>query len=126
LDLDDITLIRCRLKTLDDNIGIGYISFGNLKFILDYTQDIYDNLEYDDALVSKAAYIFRNLVIAHIFPDGNKRTAFVALLTFLRKNRRSLNITQQEGFTHTLRVYSNSLSDKDIILWMRNKLITIG
>jgi hypothetical protein len=58
LDLDDITFIRSRLKTLDDNIGVGYISLGNLKFILDHTQNIYDNLEFDDALISKAAYFF--------------------------------------------------------------------
>jgi death on curing protein len=124
LDLDDINLIRYRLKTLDNNIGEDYISFGNLTFILYNIQNIYDNLEFEDALVSKAAYLFQNLIIAHIFPDGNKRTAFVALLTFLRKNRRSLNITQQEGFTYTLNVYNNSLPLEDIISWIRHKLIT--
>ncbi|WP_347979971.1 type II toxin-antitoxin system death-on-curing family toxin [Limosilactobacillus allomucosae] len=45
----------------------------------------------------KAAYIMQKITKKHIFADGNKRTAFLATLLFLRKNGYLVKFTTDEG-----------------------------
>lgn len=45
----------------------------------------------------KAAYIMQKITKKHIFADGNKRTAYLTTLLFLRKNGYKLNFTADEG-----------------------------
>lgn len=45
----------------------------------------------------KAAYIMQKITKKHIFADGNKRTAYLSTLLFLKKNGYKLNFTADEG-----------------------------
>lgn len=45
----------------------------------------------------KAAYIMQKITKKHIFADGNKRTAYLTTLLFLKKNGYKLNFTADEG-----------------------------
>lgn len=45
----------------------------------------------------KAAYIMQKITKKHIFVDGNKRTAFLATLLFLKKNGYETHLTTDEG-----------------------------
>lgn len=45
----------------------------------------------------KAAYIMQKITKNHIFVDGNKRTAFLATLLFLKKNGYETHLTADEG-----------------------------
>lgn len=45
----------------------------------------------------KAAYLMQKITKKHIFFDGNKRTAFVSTLLFLKKNGYQLRLTADEG-----------------------------
>lgn len=45
----------------------------------------------------KAAYIVQKITKKHIFVDGNKRTAYLCLLLFLKKNGWQLHLTADEG-----------------------------
>lgn len=45
----------------------------------------------------KAAYIMQKITKKHIFVDGNKRTAFLATLLFLKKNGYETHLTADEG-----------------------------
>lgn len=40
----------------------------------------------------KAAYLLRELVTAHIFNDGNHRTAYVTVKDFLQQNNANLHV----------------------------------
>lgn len=44
-----------------------------------------DSGDYDD-LYHRAAYLLRKLVTAHLFEDGNKRTAWVTVRKYLSEN----------------------------------------
>ena len=48
-------------------------------------------------LAEKAAYLVYAFTSNHGFVDGNKRTAFVVMLTFLHLNRRHLSATVDEA-----------------------------
>lgn len=45
----------------------------------------------------KAAYLMQKITKKHIFVDGNKRTAFLATLLFLKKNGYICQFTTDEG-----------------------------
>lgn len=45
----------------------------------------------------KAAYLMQKITKKHIFVDGNKRTAFLATLLFLKKNGYVCQFTVDEG-----------------------------
>lgn len=60
-----------------------------------------------------AAYLF-HLSMNHPFIDGNKRTAFAAMLTFLRLNNYSLNISQDEAYNLVIRVVERHISKEEL------------
>lgn len=57
-----------------------------------YDQECYPTL------ASKAAYIFCHIATAHLFDNGNKRTAVLCLDTFLLANTRYLTVTNEEMY----------------------------
>ena len=125
MTLDDINFIRQELRKLDNNITDGYLSFGNLQFVLDFVQDIHNDLPYDESLIAKAAYLFWNLIHAHAFPEGNKRIAFTSLMTFLRINGKRMNISNREAFEYTLSVYNNNYTQDEIKAWITQNILNI-
>jgi death-on-curing family protein len=55
------------------------INKGNLEFIL-------RKVELEKSLIKKASILLRDIIRLHPFVDGNKRTAFHAMLYFLELN----------------------------------------
>lgn len=71
-----------------------------------------------DACALAASYgsgIARN----HPFIDGNKRTAFVALVLFLRLNGWQLQATDADCVLTMLAVATGELSENDLAAWLR-------
>lgn len=56
-----------------------------------------------------AAYLF-HLVMNHPFVDGNKRTAFATMTTFLKMNGCRLNLSQDEAYRLVLQVIESKMS----------------
>ncbi len=50
----------------------GYLSRGNLDYVLDMVREVGDGLPTDQALAKKAAFILFNVVVVHPFLNGNK------------------------------------------------------
>jgi death on curing protein len=68
-----------------------------------------------------AAYAF-GIARNHPFVDGNKRTAFVALVLFLALNGQSLNAPHTTCVFTMLRLASGELSEANLALWIRKHL----
>ena len=66
-----------------------------------------------------AAYAF-GIVKAHAFVDGNKRTAFVTALTFLRLNGLHFRPEPTEGVQMMERLAAGEVSEADFALWLRD------
>jgi death-on-curing family protein len=45
-----------------------------------------DERDEREVMIKKSALLLHSIVRGHVFTDGNKRTGFVAMATFLRKN----------------------------------------
>ena len=79
---------------------------------------------YPDVL-SKAAILFYLLIKNHPFLDGNKRTAFLALMRFLNLNGYTLNATNDDLYQFTIDVASSVLGKEEVEMWIRNKAIKL-
>ncbi len=66
-----------------------------------------------------AAYAF-GIVKNHPFIDGNKRTGYVVMETFLIKNGFTLNATPIDKYTTFLQLAEGSLSEDELAEWLRS------
>ncbi|WP_414044153.1 type II toxin-antitoxin system death-on-curing family toxin [Macrococcus sp. EM39E] len=75
-------------------------------------------MELYPTLELKAANLYRNIVLKHIFFNGNKRTAFMALNVFLRKNGKRLYVDQMEAVEFTVKIATDKLEEDVIAEWI--------
>lgn len=71
-----------------------------------------------------AAYLF-HITNNHAFVDGNKRTAFDVMITFLNLNDYELNITPEEAEQLTMQVADNKVSKEKLIEILRDCIIEL-
>lgn len=100
----------------------GYLSRGNLDYVMDMVREVGEGLPVDQALAKKAAFILFNVVVVHPFLNGNKRSAFELARVFLRLNGRDLKVKSDEAYAFLLRVGQNRASIKDVEKWIASHL----
>ncbi|MDZ8025837.1 MAG: type II toxin-antitoxin system death-on-curing family toxin [Nostoc sp. SerVER01] len=71
-----------------------------------------------------AAYLF-HITNNHAFVDGNKRTAFDVMVTFLNLNDYELNMTSKEAEELTIQVSNNEVSKEELIEILKNHIIEL-
>ena len=69
-------------------------------------------------LASKAAALLHSLVLNHAFVDGNKRTAFVTSLAFLRLNGQGFRPDVKEGLRMVEGLASGAVGETDFARWI--------
>ncbi|MHC5725337.1 MAG: type II toxin-antitoxin system death-on-curing family toxin [Nostoc sp.] len=60
-----------------------------------------------------AAYLY-HLAMNHPFIDGNKRTAFAVMDTFITLNAYSLNLSQEQAYNLVIRVVQKEISKEEL------------
>lgn len=78
--------------------------------------------EYDDAMDAfdcAAAYGF-GIAKNHAFNDGNKRTAFQSMYTFLAINGHELDATEVDAVETMVGVADGSISEQRLATWLRD------
>jgi death-on-curing protein len=68
-----------------------------------------------------AAYAF-GIIKNHPFIDGNKRTGYVVMETFILLNGYSLMATQPEKYLTVISVADGSLSEDELAGWLRERI----
>ena len=66
-----------------------------------------------------AAYAF-GLAKIHPFVDGNKRIAFIAMVTFLRRNGIAFRPDQAQSTAIILAVAAGEVSEESLARWVRD------
>jgi death-on-curing protein len=89
--------------------------------LLSPQQAVFGEELYPD-LPAKAGILFFLLVQNHCFLDGNKRTAMLSLIVFLRWNRHTLAATEDELFQLAIEVATAVLNKDQTIEWLRAHL----
>lgn len=67
----------------------------------------------------KAANLVRNLVKKHVFYNGNKRTALMTMIVFLKVNGYQFNATNNEAVEYMVRIATEDLQEADIEQWIK-------
>ncbi len=62
----------------------------------------------------------------HPFVDGNKRTAFAALFTFLALNGMEFEPAEVDATVTILHLAAGDISDEDFIAWVRTHAVAPG
>jgi death-on-curing protein len=73
-------------------------------------------------LSHKAAALLHSVATSHPLIDGNKRTAWALLVTFLAMNDREVITSADEGLEFVLAVATNTLELDEIAQWLSDRL----
>ena len=74
---------------------------------------------YYDNLIEEAAALLESLAMNHPFVDGNKRTAFYATDSFLRKNGRFIECDNDEAYRFFMQLFeTNSFRFAELHSWL--------
>lgn len=87
-------------------------------------QEVFGEMLYP-TLELKAANLFRNLVMKHVFQNANKRTAFAALQIFLDDNGKWINVDNDEATEFTVRIAIERLEEEEIARWIKKNWIDL-
>ncbi|WP_341528573.1 type II toxin-antitoxin system death-on-curing family toxin [Nostoc sp. UHCC 0302] len=71
-----------------------------------------------------AAYLF-HITNNHAFIDGNKRTAFDVMVTFLNMNDYELNMTPKEAYELSIQVAENNVSKEELTAMLKSYITEI-
>ena len=76
---------------------------------------------YYDSLIEEAAALLESLAMNHPFVDGNKRTAFYATDSFLRKNGSFIDCDNDEVYNFFMRLFeTNSFRFAELREWLED------
>ena len=93
----------------------------NLSSSLALPQQTIFGIDAYPTVEDKAAILVYSLVKNHSFVDGNKRTAIILFMLFLKKNGVKLNYKTQDYFNFIIKVAGSTDKDKHwIVEWIRN------
>ncbi len=77
-----------------------------------------------DIATLAAAYAF-GVAKAHAFSDGNKRTAFITMVTFLGLNGHDLTATESEVVEAMVALADGSMTEAALTDWVRARLTVL-
>ncbi len=66
-----------------------------------------------------SAYLF-HIACNHAFEQGNKRTAFAAMVTFLNANDYDIEITEEEAEKLTVQIVTHEISKEELPAILKN------
>lgn len=121
LKIDRVTAIH-QLQIAEHGGGAGVRDIGLLESALARPENIAAYEPDADIARLAAAYTF-GIVKNHPFVDGNKRTGYVVMETFLVRNGYALNATPQDKYTTFLALAEGSLSEDDLAAWLRERVV---
>ena len=99
----------------------GVRDIGLLESALARPQNVHAYEPDADIASLAAAYAF-GIIKNHPFLDGNKRTGYVVMETFLVLNGRTLTASQEEKYLTFISLADGSISEDDLAAWIREKM----
>jgi len=117
LAIDRVVAIHQR-QIAEHGGGDGVRDIGLLESALARAQNILAYVPDADIARLAAAYAF-GIVKNHPFVDGNKRTGYVVMETFLIKNGFELKATPADKYLTFIRLAEGSLTEDEFAEWLR-------
>jgi len=102
VEIDTIITINRRIielwnKRHSDKPEFLDVGIDRIEEVLDKVKSVANDLEFENMLIEKAAYLVGGLAWSQAFSGGNKRTAILTCTVFLLQNGYRLNIPQNKN-----------------------------
>jgi len=124
IELEEIKLIHKKLiEVFGGSPGIRDISA--LKSALARPFQTFENKDLHATPIYKAAALIESILINHPFIDGNKRTGYVAMRSFLISKGFDIEATQEEKYKFVINIASGQIKLEEITEWLANHTITL-
>ncbi|WP_315786940.1 type II toxin-antitoxin system death-on-curing family toxin [Fischerella sp. JS2] len=91
----------------------GFLNEGLLSSALSMPEMSFGGELLHPTIVEQAAAYFFHISKNHAFVDGNKRTAFAVMVTFLNLNNYELEISDDNAYRLAIKVVENEVSKED-------------
>ncbi|MRH72284.1 type II toxin-antitoxin system death-on-curing family toxin [Lactobacillus reuteri] len=115
LTKEEIIMVNHQVLTRTGQKYMGIQYPESLSVIVEQPQMTVFNRELYPSIWLKAAYIVQKITKKHIFIDGNKRTAYLCLLLFLKKNSWELHLNADEGEAFVVQITLADDSEEEMI-----------
>ena len=115
LTKEEIIMVNHQVLTRTGQKYMGTQYPEGLSVIVEQPQMTVFNRELYPSIWLKAAYIVQKITKKHIFIDGNKRTAYLCLLLFLKKNSWELHLNADEGEAFVVQITLADDSEEEMI-----------
>ena len=121
IELEEIEQIH---KTLIDFFGgsQGIRDLSALKSALARPFQTFENKDLHPTPIYKAAALIESILINHPFIDGNKRTGYVAMRSFLISKGLDIDATQEEKYEFVINIASGKIRLEEITEWLASHI----
>jgi death-on-curing protein len=103
----------------------GVRDLGLLESALARPKNLFSYAELPASLAQLAASYARGIVANHPFVDGNKRTAFIVSVTFLKLNGLKLTATKEGRVLTFWKLAAGEISEAELALWFAQHTIAL-
>jgi len=118
--LDGEELLAIHVRIIQQTGGPQGVRDTNLlKSIFERPKMSFGGEELYPTLWTKAAAYYEGLAKFHVFVDGNKRTALLSAMRFLRINGYELDVANTEAERFTLSIVTKKLDLIPIAAWLK-------
>jgi death-on-curing protein len=104
----------------------GIRDFESLESSLSRPFHTFNKKELHQSPINKAAALIESIVINHPFVDGNKRTGYVVMRSFLIANGFDIKASQKEKYDFVINIASGKIKLEQIIEWLKKHVETIS
>jgi len=119
LDANEVILIHERILDRFGGAG-GLRDWGLLDSAVNRLRATFAGKDLYPDIFTRAAALGHSLILNHPFVDGDKRTAWEAMRTFIEENRYLLQAEHDEIIELMLKIEDKSLGVKHIALWLKD------
>jgi death-on-curing protein len=106
------------IKTFGGSSGVR--DFQALESALSRLFQTFDSVELYPSIIEKAASLLESLLANHPFVDGNKRTGYVLMRLFLKKNGMDIVADEETKYQYLIDVASGVKRYDDILIWLED------
>ncbi|PHR57613.1 MAG: type II toxin-antitoxin system death-on-curing family toxin [Robiginitomaculum sp.] len=119
---DEIVLAIHNRQLSEHGGGEGVRDFSLLDSALNKPKNLYHYGDPKPSLAAMTTAYAYGICKNHPFVDGNKRTAFVICLLFLKLNGAELTVSQAEKYEAFLNLAAGNISESELSDWIAQSL----
>lgn len=123
LTMDEVILIHEEIIRQYGGASLAVRDPGALDSALASPRQVVFDTELYPSLAEKAAILLFLLAKNHPFVDGNKRSAFLAMLRFIERNENVFTATNDEVFDLAIEVTTDQMKKEEIASWIAARLL---